>query len=302
MMDSDQLLILARAVHFGTCLLAMSVCWFNLFVMRGDLGAAVPSWTRFARCILWIAIPLAALSGAAWFALIVMGMSGFPFAEAMQPHILGMVWRDTKFGKLWQLRAFDWLPLALSSLIQPRKLMWPAVTFFSAVLLGSLAWSGHGRYGSKQLHLAADALHLLIAAAWPAGLLPFAILLFSLRRTAQWQIVAKMTNRFSAMSLFSVAVLATTGIVNSCYMLNSISDLSRTAYGRMLLAKICVFAAALVMGAVNLMLLKPRLAARDSRSSRTALALQVTTSIEILCAIAAIAVVALLGTLAPPHD
>src|ERR1700728_4728020 len=168
-MDSDSLLAIARAVHFATCLLAMSICWLEMLVMRRDLRAAAPPWPKIARWLVLTALPLAALSGGAWFALVVMGMSDLPFAQAMNPHILGMVWRDTKFGHLWKWRAVDWIALTLLARFRTRAFARPVFVVLSAFLLASLAWSGHGRYGSKQLHLLAGRLHLLGAAAGAGG-------------------------------------------------------------------------------------------------------------------------------------
>jgi copper resistance protein D len=302
MNQSDLPLVIARAVHFAACLMIVSVCWLDLLAMRGETGAPAVTWGKIGRWLIACALPATAISGAIWFALIVMGMSGLPIHQALQPHIMGMVWRDTKFGHLWQFRSIVFVTLSISVALRPRKLRRPLVTLLSVILLGSLAWSGHGRYGSNRLHLLADSLHLLIAAAWPIGLIPFALMLWSLRRGAHWQTLAKITRRFSMMSLLSVAGLTATGLLNCCFMLNSLSDLSKTAYGRTLLEKICIFAAAVAVGAVNLLLLKPRMAARDSNPSRAALVMQITTLVEIICAIAIIAVVSVLGTLPPPHE
>jgi copper resistance protein D len=302
MNQSDLPLVIARAVHFGACLMIVSVCWLDLLVIRGETGAPAVTWQKIARWLIAYALPAAAISGAVWFVLIVIGMSGLPIHQALQPHIMGMVWRDTKFGQLWQLRSIVFVTLSISVVLRPPKLKHLLVTLLGVILLASLAWSGHGRYGSNRLHLLADSLHLLIAAAWPIGLIPFALMLWSLRRGGQWQTLAKIARRFSTMSLLSVAGLAVTGLLNCCFMLNSVSDLSKTAYGRTLLGKICIFAAAVAMGAVNLLLLKPRMAARHSNPSRGALLMQITTLIEIICAIGVIAVVSVLGTLPPPHE
>ena len=167
-------------------------------------------------------------------------------------------------------------------------------------MLGSLAWSGHGQDGNRpQWHLLADTSHLLVAAVWPTGLLPFGILLLFLRRTPAdegWPAASQITNRFSSISLASVAILAATGFVNSCYMLRSVSDLFSTTYGRVLLAKITFFLLAVCLGAVNLLLLKPRLARRPAKIAGK---LQITTTAEIVLATAVVVVVALLGTLPP---
>src|SRR5580658_5426709 len=116
MMDSDFPLVMARSVHFASCLLIVSVWWFDFLVMRGISEGSPASWTKIRRWLILAALPLAALSGAAWFALIVMRMSGLPFHQAMQPHILGMVWRDTKFGRLWQWRTIFFAALILALL------------------------------------------------------------------------------------------------------------------------------------------------------------------------------------------
>lgn len=313
-MDNDLTtiwLIAARAVHFGSCLLILGVCWFDRFAIpaqvRRESSLVVRFWANIAAGLILLALPMAAISGAAWFALVAMDMSDLPLNQALQTNVLRLVFR-TRFGQLWQWRLICWLATALAaggiclSSAKPRlrsALIWLTLVF-GVLLLGSLAWSGHGQDGrSPQWHLLADILHLIVAAVWPTGLLPFGVLLLCLRRTAadgQWSVLSKITNRFSATSLAAVALLAATGFVNSCYMLRTVSDLFLTTYGQVLLTKITLFLLAVALGAVNLIRLKPRLA---DRPANIAAKLQITTAAELILGTAAVVVVALLGTLPP---
>lgn len=303
--------IAARAVHFGSCLLILGICWFDRFAItakiRRESGVVMKFWEKIAAVLMLLALPTAAVSGAAWFAVVAMRMSDLPLNQAMQLNVLRMV-SHTRFGRLWHWRLLCWLATLVAAVgiylssARPRlrsALIWLTLVF-GVALLGSLAWSGHGQDGNPpQWHLLADILHLIVAAIWPTGLLPFGILLLCLRRASadeQWPVLSQITNRFSAMSLAAVGILAATGFVNSCYMLQSVSELFSTTYGQVLLAKIILFLLAVMLGAVNLFRLKPRL---TDRPAHVAAKLQITTGLEFVLGTAAVVVVALLGTLPP---
>jgi putative copper resistance protein D len=176
--------------------------------------------------------------------------------------------------------------------------------FFSGALLGSLEWAGHGQETSAW-HLLADVWHLLVAGFWPAGLLPFALLLRRLRQArdpAHGHSIAALVRRFSALSLGSVALLAATGFVNSWFLVGSFSNLIEQPYGRWLLAKIILFCFAVAIGAVNLLRLKPRLLIESSEaqsSEATVARLQFNVQLELAIGTAIIIVVAIIGILPP---
>jgi len=295
--------VAARAVQFASCLLILGVFVFDRLILGADLrqsNVVANSWKKISARLLSAAILLVAVSGAVWFVLVAMGMTDLLFQQAMQPHVLWRVWTRTQFGRLWQLRLICWIATALAVVATSRKsaLTWLTMAL-AAVLLGSLAWSGHGRNGeAPHWHLLADGLHLIVAAAWPTGLLPFGLLLFCAGKssdTEQSLVLIKLTRRFSIMSLISVAVLAATGIVNSCYLLQSVSSLFLTSYGHVLLTKIVLFLIMVAIGAFNLFRLKPRL---GIDSGVTAM-LQFTVTAEFVCGVVVIIAVALLGTLPP---
>jgi putative copper resistance protein D len=227
--------------------------------------------------------------------------------QAIKPATLRLVLTHTRFGGLWQLRAGIWLAtlLAIIGAAATKRraretLIWSA-TCLAAALAGSLAWSGHGQNGQPvQWHLLADVVHLLVCGLWPIGLLPMSLLLLGLRRSDlpnRWAIASRIVNRFSTISLCAVVLLAASGLVNSCYLLDSVWDLVRSVYGRVLLAKILLFLLLVGIGAWNLFRIKPRLAS----SPRGAGQLQWAMGAELALATAVIVVVAVLGTLPLPQ-
>jgi putative copper resistance protein D len=308
--------IVARAVHFGACLLFFGSFAFELFVAapilaRGGFeSAAVGRW-RSHRLSL-ILLPIVLLSGLAWFALVAKTMIGAPWSEALQPGILKTVWSQTQFGVVWKLRSV-FLSMAAavaavsfvrrSNLPLQRVLAWIQLAL-GALLLGSLAWAGHGQEDSPW-HLFADILHLLVAGLWPTGLLPLVLLLRKLRRASEpgrWEMTATLVRRFSALSLGSVALLVLTGWVNAWYLVGSPANLLSEPYGRWLLAKIAMFGGAVAIGTMNLLKLKPRLACERLPSAvveATSLRLRRNVEWELILGMAIVGAVAVLGILPP---
>jgi putative copper resistance protein D len=304
--------ILARAVHLGACLLFFGIFAFDRFV-----ATAIPAngttkistyWQTRIRFFNLILLPIILLSGLAWFALVAMTMSGQP----LQSEILKTVWTQTQFGTVWKLRLIIWLAIAVVATLYyfskpqtalQRFLIWVQLLLGSA-LLGGLAWAGHGRETSAW-HLLADVLHLVVAGFWPTGLLPLTLLLRQLLLTsepAKTLSIAALVRRFSSVSLGSVALLAATGLINSWFLVGSLSNLFGGNYGRWLLVKIILFFVAVAIGAVNLLRLKPHLEIKNvqTKNSEAAVAqLQFNVQMELFLGFAVVVVVAILGILPP---
>jgi putative copper resistance protein D len=303
---TTEFLVLARAVHFGACLLFFGIFAFDHFIAtKIFLKSNFPNsnseifkfWNFRVKIFSWILLPTILLSGIAWFVLVAANMSGqFP-----QMEILKTVWSQTQFGTLEKIRLIFWLAAALLLFFQSQNFFAPLQFFFSGALLGSLAWGGHGLEGSRW-HLCADVLHLLVAGIWPTGLLPFVLLLRKLRRAKEILLIAALVRSFSALSLIAVSALVATGFVNSYFLVGSISNLFAQNYGRWLLVKIIFFCIAVAIGAINLLRLKPRLENKNfptSNSETSAAQLQFNVMVELFLALAIIIVVAVLGILPP---
>jgi putative copper resistance protein D len=295
-------LVLSRAVHFVACLLVVATLALDRLIVAPTGSAADVRWQGIARWLLLVALALALLSGVSWLGAIAADMSGLPPAQALHPAILQLVWTKTHFGRLWQLRSILWACATILVIARCIRLLKTAATWMAlacaAALSSSLAWAGHGLVGNPQgWHLLTDGTHLLIAGFWPAGLLPFGLLLGRLLRepTPQnLQSISALTYRFSAMSLASVALLAASGLGNSWFLVGSFARLWQTAYGRVLLAKVAVFIVMIGIGAINLLRLKSRASSRA-----VAARLRWNVGAEAMLAAAVIVLVAILGLLQP---
>jgi copper resistance protein D len=310
-------LVLTRAVHFGACLLFFGVFAFDRFVAAsifagGETPAAV-YWKTRVKTLIAILLPAILLSGIVWLVLVTTTMSGLPLIQAVQFKILETVWNQTQFGTVWKWRLIFWLAsVAVAALFHlktsplPQKSLAWIQAGCGGLLLGSLAWAGHGQEDSPW-HLAADVGHLLVAGFWPAGLLPLALLLRQLRGGSEpkrWCLIAVLIRRFSTLSLAAVALLFVTGLVNSWFLVGSVANLLGQPYGRWLLAKIILFCAAVFIGAVNLLRLKPRLLADHAALPTvraTARQLQFNVYAEVILGNIIIVIVAVLGILPPAN-
>jgi mono/diheme cytochrome c family protein/uncharacterized membrane protein len=156
------------------------------------------------------------------------------------------------------------------------------------------------------VHLTADILHLLAAGLWLGTLPPLILLLAEARRTrdADWAaVVATATRRYSTLAVASVAVLLAAGVVNTWFLAGTVPALVGTEYGRLLLAKIGLFIVMLMVAAVNLLRLTPRLAgpAGGTRNVvwQAVARLQSNARIETALGLGVLAIVGVLGTLPP---
>lgn len=300
-----QWFILARAVHFAACLLFFGLFAFDLFIVP---TRALPSeimipWHRRTAFTGLILLPIIFISGVTWFFLVAVGMGG-----RLDMETLKTVWTQTQFGTVWEIRLCVWIAAMTVAVLAPRfKIGTRAATLvvwleliLGSLLLGSLAWAGHGQETSNW-HLYADVFHLIAAGFWPAGLLPFALFFQKLRNTkddSRWDQISLLVRRFSTVSICIVALLTITGWINSWYLVGSFANLFHQPYGRWLLAKIVLVCLTVAIGAVNLLKLKPRILSEEQRLP-TAASLQRNVWSELLIGLLIVIIVAILGILPP---
>jgi copper transport protein len=119
-------------------------------------------------------------------------------------------------------------------------------TALAAALALTWAAAEHASAGIQvPLAMTSSVLHLLATGVWLGGLVA---LLLTLRRSSG-EDLAEVVPRFSRIAFASVTVLAVTGVYQSWRGLGSLSALTGTSYGRLLLAKLAgVFVLLLVAG------------------------------------------------------
>ena len=117
-------------------------------------------------------------------------------------------------------------------------------TALAAALALTWAAAEHASAGIQvPLAMASSVLHLLATGVWLGGLVA---LLLTLRRPAGDDL-PEVVPRFSRIAFASVTVLAVTGIYQSWRGLGSLSALTGTSYGRLLLAKLAGVAVLLLV-------------------------------------------------------
>jgi putative copper resistance protein D len=299
---SDAPLVATRAVHFAaTAMMAGNILFQASIaepVLREQLGMAVAVRTRMLR-ISWGCFAIAVISGAIWLMLQTTSMSGMPLDEALSPGVLSTVITETQFGQMTALRFGIAVCLAICLVCDRAPIARWLGLAVSLALAAMLAWTGHAgaTFGTVgYLHLAADALHILAAAAWMGGLVPLILFLATADCSDSPSLRRDAVGRFSAMGIISVATLILSGATNTAILVGSVRALIATEYGQLLLVKLAVFGVMLTFAAVNRLSLTPRLSkpGNDARAS-----LMRNSIIELVLGLVIFAIVGLLGTLHP---
>jgi copper resistance protein D len=260
---------------------------------------------RLAR--LRLVATLAALATwLAWLVPVAIGMSGLGVAQALRPGVLALVIAQTRFGHVWLVRCALLLLLA-GWLVGTRRRAARAGggdaigAALAAAVLVSQVFAGHAT-AAPALHVAADALHLAAAALW-IGCLPPLLFVLSRARAgaAPWDALALAAARgFSGMGVIAVAALAVTGFLNGRMMVGSLQALVDTGYGRLIVAKVVLFAAMLVLAASNRLRWTPLLDADRPQAAVAASRLWRNVAAELALGAAIFGIVGLLAGSEPP--
>jgi putative copper resistance protein D len=306
------LITLLRAFHIAaTCVIGGTIAFDLLVLGRGPnalTGAAAEQVRRWLGRLLAAAIVVALLSWCGWLAEVAIGMSGLPAAQALAVPVLRTVVTRTSFGQVWAIRLLLLLLLAagLPALSPQRRfgVRDAAMAVAGAGLVATLAACGHA-LASARAHLWVDAGHLIGAALW-LGMLP--PLLAALPRVTAGaapgclELAATALRRFSPPAMLAVAVLAVTGVANACWLVGSVSDLVTSGYGRLLLAKLALFAVMLLLALANRLRLMPWLDRAAASGDRLAAIRRLRRNVvaELLLGAAVLAFVGVLGVTAPP--
>lgn len=303
-------LIVARAIHFAATAITAGSLIFGAVVARPAVASRETNARSFRRqtlVVAWIGLAIAAASGVIWFLLQAAAMSGYPLGEAMESGTLTTVLDQTQFGHVSEIRIALAMMLAACLACDRFALAnWLGLAAATG-LTAAIAWTGHAgsTFGETgNLHLIADGLHLLAAAAWIGGLVSLVLLLVTTQRNqmAAWApLVHAATRRFSILGIIGVATLLATGIVNAWILVGSFHALAVTEYGRLLMLKIVAFALMLAFAAFNRLWLTPRLTSSGNEPPRPDALRQLirNSTIEIALGLTIFAIVGMLGTLHP---
>jgi putative copper resistance protein D len=291
-------LIAARFVHY----VGLTVL-FGSWAYAGFGSADVALRRRFRRVAIASAV-VVLLSSAAVLAATIAGLGG-DLESLGDRDLWATVIGETDFGKIWSVR------LVLAACVSAIGIGWAArrevaTRMVGLVTTGALvtliAWTGHAAIeegAAGQVHRLADALHLVAAVVWIGALLPM-LWLLAMPNTAP-QAALRLT-QFHTVGLLAVLTLLVTGAINSYFLVGRPDALVTTTYGLLLAAKLALFAVMIALAAFNRFRHAPALAHSVSTgivSQKSAVRLCRSIRGELILGVLVLAVVAVLGAIAP---
>ena len=276
---------------------------FLLYSFRGGDGPNLV-WARPTLIIAASGVALGSLAALVAQTAVMAGS----LSEALKPASLSFMVMGMALGMAMVARAIvAGLALVAIFALKPGRLLWTVLAAVGVIVSASFAWTGHGAAteGPGGLwHLAAAIIHAVAAALWLGALAALTMLL--LRRTAPDDpAIHGVLRGFAGLGTLAVALLVLSGLGNSWFMIGParVAGLGTSLYGQLLLVKLALFALMLVLAAGNRFRLTPALGAALADGEDPLPALQrLRSSIvaETLVGAVLIAVVAIMGTLAPP--
>ncbi|MES2698565.1 MAG: CopD family protein [Pseudomonadota bacterium] len=231
------------------------------------------------------------------------------FAEGVHLETLALVMDTMSFATAAALRGLAGLAATLVLLVLPlsrQVRIW--VLACGAVGCVTFAWSGHAAATegtARMVHLASDAIHALAAAGWIGALIVFVLLAgLAARQAGSAARLAKLLADFSPIGLTLVTLLVVSGLTNSWLLFGyDAAVVVTTTYGKLLVAKLALFAVMFALAAVHRQHLAPALesGARTVGASTTGVVgkLRLSLGAEAIAGMAIFAVVSVIGTLDP---
>lgn len=197
-------------------------------------------------------------------------MTGAEDYTSVGEHAFGMIISGTALGTAWVIRllALATVLAATPSLVRRPTTGLVVATVGGAIALASLAWGGHGAMDSGDkgvLHLSADILHLAAAGGWVGALCAFVLLLRANDGSTALQVetLRRTLAGFAVIGTGIVLTLIVTGLINYGMISGpTLSGLTSTVYGQLLLTKLGFFGLMLALAAANRYHLTPRLEAK----------------------------------------
>ena len=307
-------LVTARWLAFLSLMAAIGLFILRIVVAR-PVVARVPG-TRLravtiafgaASVVALLAIPVYVLLSTAEFAL-----RSFWSFGALFPLV-----RVSAFGRSWlDLELVFALFVAAAAvaiwLDQPeRRQRSTAALLALAGALGAAAacllvpgLAGHaGQTSPRGLSLAFDWFHLVAGSVWVGGLIGLVVLAATLPAARRVAALVVCVPRFSNVAFVSVLVLIGAGTGSAVQQMPTLASFWQTSYGKSLLVKIALLAAALLLAAVNLLRNVPRFKAFGTRPELGAPAASLLRRLvtgEALLVSGAVLAAAVLSSLPPP--
>lgn len=251
--------------------------------------------------------------GASVASLVTQAAAAFdlPFAQAFGGPALAIT-LGSRSGLLWWTRVALLAALGASAVwlgcggasprVRPTVLLAGSGLGLALLLAQALGSHAAAVAGTTATAVALDWLHLVAVVVWVGGLAHLALALWQLGRSPHpgegTRVAARLVSRFSTLAIVCVGTLLLTGFYQSWLHVGSVPAVVGTAYGQALLVKLALTTPLIALGAVNLLVLGPRL--RDpTRGQVESSRLRRTVAAEILVSLGVFTVAGVLASLEP---
>jgi putative copper resistance protein D len=306
-----QFLVIARWIHFASVFALFGAALFWFYTPGG--AADRPRSIAATRRLLCVAAPVAAVSGLAWLAGILVNMTSDPttpdWSVLRDPETLRLFFFETNFGVVSIIRlALLAAAVGVVTLPLTGRMSFIALIQIGAALLVSQAWLGHAAEGGAGLKgaamIAAYSVHILAGGVWVGGLAPLLFVLVEQRRTASDPAAEnlKILHRFSAMGVAAVTLIVVSGVTNAGIRVGgSFGKLFDTAYGDVLCAKLAFVALMLALACFNRFVEMARMRGASGDCAAQTKALTRNVAVELALAVLVLGAAAVLGITPPPQ-
>jgi copper transport protein len=217
---------------------------------------------------------------------------------------------SSRFGWVWGVRAVL-LAVSLAAVaLRHRRVFRVWLVGVGAYLVATPALAGHASIQSPVwVFFPADVAHVLAASVWVGGIacVVFALPLATraVEPTARTGLLVAVLERFSPLALAAVAALALTGVVQAYIEVRSVSALTHSTYGDLVLLKSGLLGLLIGLGAINRERSLPslrRLLVAHATPGETGVLLRRSTRGELVATVCVFVVAAALVAYAPPID
>ena len=238
----------AGAVYAAVRLLAFG----SLAVFAGGLWFLLAVWpaggrTARARRIVLSAGAVALAATVAGVGLQGVTAGGLPLGDAVDPSVVDAV-LGTRFGRLSALRAVLLVACLALLATRPARPLRVPLALLGLAVLSTVSASGHAVSGRLvPFAVVADVVHLAAISLWLGGL----VMVVSSVLREDVQDAASVVRRFSRLAFWAVAAIVVSGAFQGWRQVGGLEPLTSTTYGRLLSAKVALFAVLLGLAWVS---------------------------------------------------
>jgi streptogramin lyase/putative copper export protein len=242
--------------------------FFSILVWNPTLtGARNEASNEYTRKVLSRFSRLLTLSvivgvGATWLLLIVEAIAAAGSTSVVNVVMTAYtIVSSTRIGEYWIFRLTVVVAALAASIIiargqKPSNRRWSVVLAIGLLLSLSTSLTSHNAAATNYypvINLLSDWIHVTAVGAWVGGLTYFAVAITSMNslKESKGKFLAALLRRFSSVAVVCVGVIGITGTYNLVVELGSLTALFATAYGRILLVKMAIFAPMIAFGAFN---------------------------------------------------